>query len=251
MNLKLGKQPARRDAVKFKLAKYTDETALPTPPLRFGHFGPSTISSWGVLLNDKIGNCTVAGAEHQIMAWSAAAGKPVSFSNANALADYRAITGYDPRDPNTDTGAELQTVASYWQHTGFIDAAGKRHKIDAYAELRAGDWDQLMLAAYLFGSVGVGVTLPKAAETLFEKEQIWDAVPSRVIGGHLIPVFGRNSKGNGVCVTWGRLQAMTQAWYEKYNDESIAYISFDALNDKLLTPEGFDIGALRKDLKAL
>ena len=44
---------------------------------------------------------------------------------------------------------------------------------------------------------------------------------------------------------------MTPAFYAKYNDENVVYLSFDQLNTKLLTPEGFDIDALRKDMAEL
>ena len=51
-------------------------------------------------------------------------------------------------------------------------------------------------------------------------------------------------------VTWGALQQMTVAFFEKYCDEAWAYISTEDLeNGRNL--EGFDLEQLAQDLKAV
>lgn len=249
---KLGKTPARPNSVKFKFRKYSDPTALPTPPLRFGQFWRVNIP-WGVLGNDDFGDCVWAGAAHETMIWAAGGGKSIApFTDKNVLSDYSAATGFDPkRIDETDVGTDMQEAASYRKNTGIVDSRGRRHKIDSYVALTPGDIDELMLACYLFGPVGVGINFPGIADKQFDKAVPWDATPSRVIGGHYIPVVGRNSKGNILCITWGRLHAMTPDFIRKYNDESIAYLSFDWLTRELVTRDGFDLDTLRKDLKSL
>ena len=249
--MKLGKLPARPDAIKFKLQSYIDETALPTPPLRFGHYSKVTVP-WGELGNDVCGDCVWAGSGHETMTWRAAAGSSIpSFTPKEIISSYSDVTGYDGTDA-TDYGTDVQQACSYRQKTGITDGQN-RYKIDSYVALRVGDVNELVLATYLFGVAGIGIEFPLTAWTQFRTGQPWDiAGPSRIDGGHYIPCVGRNSKGNFLVVTWGRLQAMTPRFYAKYSDEAVAYVSLDSINStNLVTPEGFDIAKLRRNLAAL
>ena len=132
--LKLGKKPARPGAVKLKLAKYLVKPKLPTPPKVFGHealIGPN----WEMLGNDQYGDCVWAGAAHETMLWNKEAARAVTFNNQSVLKDYSAVTGFNPNDPNTDQGTDMQVAASYRRKTGVLDANGKRHKVIAYLAL--------------------------------------------------------------------------------------------------------------------
>ena len=64
------------------------------------------------------------------------------FTGANAIEDYSAVTGYDPKTPldadgnnPTDLGTNTRDGLNYRQKTGLIDTAGKRHRIGAYVSL--------------------------------------------------------------------------------------------------------------------
>lgn len=252
MKRKLGKTPARKDAVKFKFMRYADPTALPTPPLRFGR---GLLDDWFVLGNSDYGNCVWAGAAHETMSWNKASrGRIIPFTDKAVLSDYAKVTGFNPKDPDTDNGTDMQEAASYRRKTGILDANGIRHKIESYIALDIGDPDELALAAYLFGCAGIGLQYPKIADKQFDAQQPWSIGPndkSAIVGGHYVPVVGRNSKGNFLVVTWGRLHAMTPDFYRRYCDEAIAYLSPEMFNDQLLSADGFDIATLRKDLKAI
>lgn len=252
MKYKLGKLPARADSVQFKLRNYLNVNRLPTPPRRFGHAsrfpGP-----WGMLGNDKVGDCVLAGGAHEEMLWHfSGKKKPAVFSDKAVISDYSAITGYDPRNPDSDTGTDMQEAAAYRKRTGLLSVDGKRHTIDAYAALKLRDIDELLLAMWLFDAVGVGIHYTQSADKQFDAQQPWDDVGrSKDLGGHYIPVFDVNSKGNLCCITWNRYHAMTPAYFNKYCDEAVAYISLDALDDKGISAEGFDRAALQADLNAL
>jgi hypothetical protein len=102
-----------------------------------------------------------------------------------------------------------------------------------------------------FGAVGVGIQFPRSAMQQFNAGQPWDVVPgSPSDGGHYVPCVGRNSHGNLLVVTWGRLHAMTPEFFQRYNDENCAYLSFEMLKDGK-SPEGFDQAALESDLRTL
>jgi hypothetical protein len=251
MPLKLGKKPARPDAVRFKFSAFFDKNKLPTPPAVFGHY--KNVQEWGVFKNDEYGDCVWAGAAHETMMWGSEVSKRVTFTDKNVLSDYTAVTGFNPNDLNTDGGTDMEMAASYRRKTGVLDANGHRHKIDSYIALKKGSISDLMLSTYLFGATGVGIMFPDSAMKQFDAGKIWSIVPGEPepTDGHYIPVVGRNSAGNILCVTWGRLQAMTPEFYMKYNDESIAYVSLEPLATRLVSPEGFDISLLRADLKSL
>lgn len=187
MIYKLGKKPARSGAIKLRFAAYADVAALPTPPAVFGHEG--LISSWPMLANDRFGDCVWAGAAHETMLLAKEAGNTVTFTDADVLCDYATVTGFNPSDPSTDEGTDLQVAASYRRKTGIIDATGHRHTVASYLALEPGNIQHILLAAYLF-VCGVGLQLPSAALDQAAKGQVWDVVPgSPNEGGHYVPLL--------------------------------------------------------------
>lgn len=247
MQYKLGKTPARPGAVSFKLTDYL-ATALPTPPatLKPTKYYPK---SWGMLGNDNAGDCVWAGAGHETMFWNDEAGVTVGVTTADALAAYTAVTGYNPKDPNTDQGTDMQVAAKYRQNTGVLDAAGKRHKVAAYLAVEKGNETLLKQAINLFGVVGLGIEFPNSAMDQFNAGKPWTVVKSTIEGGHYIPAIGYDST-YVYFVTWGALWKMTWAFYKKYNDESIVYLSQDMLKNGESTL-GLNVAQLQTDLKAL
>jgi len=247
--MKLGKKPARKDAVLFKLANYIDTTALPKPPTFFGHEEAIGSNLWQMLGNDNYGDCVWAGAAHETMLWNKERNQSVTFNDKSVLSDYSAVTGFNPNDPNSDQGTDMQEAASYRRKTGVLDANGKRHKVAAYLAIKPGDLTEHYIAMYLFGAVGIGIEFPQSAMNQFNQGKAWSVVKgSPIEGGHYIPLVAHRS--NLICVTWGRLEHMTLAFFEKYNDESIAYVSEEILTSGK-SPEGFNLTQLKADLAAL
>ena len=248
MSYKLGKKPARTGAIKLRFAAYADAAALPTPPAVFGHAG--LISSWPMFANDQYGDCVWAGAAHETMLLTKETGNTITFTDADVLSDYAAVTSFNPSDPSTDQGTDMQVAASYRRKTGIIDATGHRHTVASYLALKPGNIQDILLAAYLF-VCGVGLQLPSSALDQAAKRQVWDVVqgsPSE--GGHYVPLFGRQADGLLVFVSWGAIQMATQHFVQTYCDEAIAYLSQeDLVNQK--SPEGFDYATLTADLARL
>lgn len=251
--MKFGKKPARPDAIKLKFAQVLDATRLPVPPPAFGH---ATLihGRWSVLGNDQWGDCVWAGAAHEHMLFSVT-GKhgSVSFDDKSVLSDYSAVTGFDPQDPATDQGTDMQAAASYRRKTGVVDRSGIRHKIDAYAEIARADLSQVALSAWLFGACGIGVEFPNTAMDQFNAGKPFSVVSgAKVEGGHYMPCVGRHKDGHYVLVTWGRTVLATPEWMRKYMDEAVAYISRDIVLDKThMSPEGFDLQTLDNFLSSL
>lgn len=261
--LKLGKRPATTSPADFKLGDFLQPgVALPQPPARFGHGTMYADDSWLMLGNgpdDSVapgfqgaGDCVFAGAAHETMETNRLARHTVHFTGKEVISDYSKVTGYVVGDDSTDQGTDVRTALSYRRRTGVIDAAGKRHKIGAYLALDPKNWDQLMQAAYIFGAVGIGFEFPDTAMEQFDRGQRWDVVAgSQIEGGHYVPVMGRSSTTVAGVVTWARRQAMSQAFYEAYNDEAWAVVFPEELNSKGLNERGFDLAALNAALKQL
>lgn len=246
---KLGLNPSPNEAFPLKLGTYLKPAALPKIPGSFGH--ENLITDYGMLANDQVGDCVIAGSDHEVMIWNAAAGNPVPrFTTDTALSDYSAITGYDPDDPTSDHGTDMATAAEYRKTTGMVDADGNRHKIAAYLEIEPGNLAELAAATYLFGAVGIGIVVTDIAQQQFAEGKPWSfRAGGNIMGGHYVPVVAKRGAYFTV-VTWGKLQKMTWAYYMKQSMRAIAYISDEYLHNGE-SPEHFDKAALLRDLAAL
>jgi hypothetical protein len=248
---KLGKAPARKDAVKLKLRDYLTPAALPAPrdPNNFGHEELVKLP-WDMLGNDQFGDCVWAGAAHETMLFNAAAGRDVRFDADHLLADYSTVTGFSRADPNSDQGTDVQLAASYRRDVGVADATGTRHKVAVYLAITPGDVHEHILALYLFGAVGLGIRVPSYAQDQFTAGQPWSKrLFYNIEGGHYVPIVARRG-GQFIVVTWGREQAMTDGFFKTFNDESVVYLSEEALNHGQ-SLEGFNDQQLLADLSAL
>ena len=247
LKYKLGLLPATKSP-ELKLGSYLDTTQLPPLPAVFGHHTKIPPEAWGLLGNDQVGDCTIAGVEHIEMIWNSMVGTEVVFSTGTALQDYSSVTGYTPTDPNTDVGSDSVTVAEYWKETGLIDTRGKRHQLAAYLSVNTSMLDHLYYSCWLFGATGLGVGLPASAEAQFMNNKPWTVMPGdEIVGGHYIPLVGRDEKQLYI-VTWGRLQAVTEEWLTTYISEAVAYLSQEDLTDGK-SPEGFNYAELVADLR--
>ena len=250
---KLGKLPARPGAVKLSLLSYIDKAVVfPTVPSKIGRTNllPKDL---GVLGNAQFGDCVWAGAAHESMLWNLEQGRTVQYTDQTVLSDYSAVTGFNPSDPNTDQGTDMQVAASYRRKTGILAADGTRHKIDAYLALTPGDVNELRMAIYLFGAVGIGVNFPGFWMDQFNAGKEWTYRKGAAFeGGHYIPGMASASpKGALTIATWGKLQKMSASAYAHYSDEAIAYVSLERLNASGKSLDGFDVAQLRTDLQSI
>ena len=226
---KLGKTPARH-AFRYKFTDVFDPSALPTPPPVFGH--QAAVAEYHMLGNNDWGNCVWAGAAHEQYIWSMeGSGNRTHITTQDTLNDYAAVTGFNYTDA-TDNGTDMELAAKYRVDTGIRDSLNMRHKIDAYAELEVGNMDEMFLAIWLTGAAGVGIQLPESAEAQSDANGEGNTgvpwtVPNKIkmAGGHYVSGVGRDANGCLLIVTWGTIQRMTPEFFERFNDEGVAYLS--------------------------
>lgn len=243
---------------KLKLRDLVDvKSLLPKIPARpFGHADLVTAASLGMYGNDAFGDCVAAGAGHEHRISSVISGTPALFSDEDILKAYAAMNGH--RYPVkaggvNDQGTDMVTAASYRRKTGITDQTGKVHKIDAYVSIEAGNIEDFLVALYLFDQVGIGINFPGSAMDQFNAGKPWDVVKGATIeGGHYIPGVAGINDTTSDCVTWGAYQPFTDKFYEKYNDETLAYINLENIQKKTKqTLEHVDLAQLNTYLAEL
>jgi hypothetical protein len=239
--MKLGRKAVITDSRTLRLAKYIS-TGLPAPPP--AKDWTKGIVNWGMMLNDKLGCCTIAAAAHAVQVWSANTASEVTVPDAQVLQYYEQWDGYKPSDPSTDSGGVELSVLTNWQKSAF-----GTHKLIAFADPAYANLEQIRQAINLFGGVYIGVSLPATAQT----QTVWDVVPNGgenakpgSWGGHA--VFVPKYDANGfTCITWGELKTMTVAFWNEYVDEAHALLSHDWMARKG-SPSGFKLAELKTDL---
>jgi len=240
--VKLGKLPVRTDVRTLSFARYVDTAKLPPPPPDLDL--AQAVPDWPMYGNDRIGDCTTAAAAHMIEAWTAPTrGKAVEVSERAVLAVFDKVKLVDP--VTGEEGAVELDVLTYWRKRGIGG-----HRIGAFARVPVWDHPLVRDAAYLFGGLYIGLQLPLTAQ----RQPIWDWThsldgPARPgsWGGHAVDVVGYDRHTLTV-VTWGRLQELTWAFWDRYVDEVYGIISVDFLDEAGEAPNGFDLAALKQDL---
>lgn len=199
----------------------------------------SAVKSWPMYMNDKIGDCTVAGVLHAVSSMTAFSGVVpggAMFTDDEAVKIYSAVSGYDPVSGANDNGATLADVCKYMVHTGAVDVNGRVHKLAAWAEI--GDYTNLRLLKRVcnaFGSVYLAIDCPYSALDQFNAEQPWTYVAgSQIDGGHAIPLqYSATNTGtfdDETIITWGAEQKMNEAFARNYLVEAVAIVSADDVN---------------------
>jgi hypothetical protein len=268
INKQLGKRPRRLDPRTLQFRNYripnavvvdggTSASSLPVPPAEISYV--VKVPSWPMLLNDQLSDCVIAAMGHMVQQWTffSSAGSAMRvMTDAEALAAYEAIGGYNPNDPSTDQGASMLDALNYWRNTG-IAVAGQNHQIAGYVEVDPTNLAEVREAIYLFGNLFTGLQMPISALN----ESDWTVPPGGVYGsaglpgswgGHCIPEMAESPE-TLTCITWGDRLKMSHNFHADYCDECYAVLSSDWLTSQpqSVSPAGFNMAALQRDIAAL
>ena len=121
-NLHLGKGPAKQDARRFMLSSFLP---MATPPVSVNWFG--SVTEYGEMLNNDLGDCTCAAVGHaeQVASLNTPEGE-LTFPDNIVLNLYEKSCGYVFNDPSTDNGgvitdvlAEIEGVVGRGTHATF------------------------------------------------------------------------------------------------------------------------------------
>jgi hypothetical protein len=227
--------------------------ALPAPPdsVDYGN----RVEDWGMLLNNKIGDCTIAAWAHMLMLRVALGGQGKLWSDQDVLDAYIAVTAKETGAYNPDTGAndngcvELD-VLNWLRHDD---------QIKAYVSMDGRNVELVKFAIYAFAGVYMGAALPLTCQS----QDVWDISDYAMTGeaaagswgGHAMVAVSYDAD-TVTFVTWGKLKQATWAWWRAYTapmagGECYAIISPDLFGGSEKAPTGFDIDQLAADIKAL
>jgi hypothetical protein len=246
---RLGRRPVRHDPRTLHLIDYLLHRELPEPPASADWL--SKVTTWPMMLNDRLGCCTCAAAGHMIEAWTAyGQHAEATVTDDQVLTAYEAVSGYDPSTGEGDNGAVELDVLRYWRKHGI---AG--HRIGAFVKVDHRDHTEVKQAISIFGGIYTGFEVSQSAMDQNKAGQVWDRSRTRagraILGGHAVPVAAYDADGL-TCVTWGATQRMTWDFFDDYFTEAYAVITDDFLDPKTgLDPAGLDTKALLEDLAAL
>ena len=243
-NMRLGRKAIKTDSRTLRMANYLTPSLPPPPPAKDWTNG---ITSWGMMLNDKLGDCTIAGAAHAVQVWSVNTGGEITVPDEAVQNYYQQWDGYVPGDDSTDRGGVELDVLNDWQKNGF---AG--NKLLAFADPKPASLIDIRQSITLFGGVYIGLALPITAQS----QDVWDVVKSGGAkakpgswGGHCVFVPKYDQHGF-TCITWGELKTMTLAFWKKYCDEAHTLLDQQWITAKG-SPAGFAQDQLQADLKAI
>lgn len=247
IEFKGGRLPAEPARPHLKFGAYL-ALELPAPPASADWLTPVPAADWGMLANDRYGDCTCAGVGHKrIGDVYVNQGAVLTVTDDDALGLYSAVTGFTPADPSTDQGAVCQDVLDFWRKHGFLG-----EKIVAFAKVDLSNVTEIKQAISLFGQIYCGFNFPGSAMDQFNSGQPWDVVKGATIeGGHCVTI-GAYDKTGLECVTWGKVQKLTWAFLKKYFDEAWVIIGPDFINAQTgKDAQGLDLYTLGQDFASL
>jgi hypothetical protein len=237
--MRLGKQAFHYDPRTLRLKDYVKAGYTPPPFVSYTY----GVTQWGMMLNDTLGDCTIAACGHAIQVWTK---DKITPPDSLILQKYEQWCGYINGDPNTDQGGNELQVLSDWKNQTFGG-----HVLRGFVDPQPQNFGHIMHSIAEFGGVYIGLQLPNSAMTQTQNGQIWDVVTDDggIAGGHAVycPAYHvKDSTTDGkttiTCITWGGLQKMTEAFWDKYCDES------HTLLGAAWTPAGIELSQLEADL---
>lgn len=240
---KLGRKAVLTDTRTMRLSRYFTATLPPPPPAVDWTKG---VTAWGEMLNDELGDCTIAGLGHAVQIWTVNASKEITVLDVQVLSAYESWCGYYPSDPSTDQGGIELNVLKDFKAQGF---AG--HNLTAFAAVLPANQIHVEQAINLFVGLYIGMDIPAyIMPDNGNVPNLWQLNPgaeNTIIGGHCVYVTGYDQVGPKF-ISWGANYQMTWQYFAEFVDEAYALISKDFIEASGLSPSGFSLMDLETDL---
>jgi hypothetical protein len=236
----------------LKLSDYI-RPAVAKPPAAVSRPHPGF--QWGMLANDRLGDCVIAMMLHSIEDFHLDADTPApAFTDADAVSIYSAITGYNPNDPNSDQGTNESTAMSYWEQHGLKTSDGQPHQIVATVAVDPSDLNECRIAIDEFVDLQIGIALPLTAQGQTEWTVVGNGHSGKSApgswGGHGIP-YREYDADTFKCVTWGQELLLTVPFHQAYAQEAHVVVTTEMLDKQGIGPSGVAWDELIADIRAL
>ena len=234
---KFGLLPGKRPVGLKDLTWYV-AGALPKPPIKVD---VPAFGDWGMLSNDRLGCCGVAGLQHGFETDATITHERETWPSAEHCADF-----YLNYTHGQDSGVVLSDFLNYVRSNPYYD-----HTVEAFAPVAIQDIPTLQTAINMFGFAYAGIEVTAGMQQAFGQHQAWSTTQLNepVIGGHCVPLVGYDNTFL-YCITWGGVQAITYSAWHQIATESWAIISGEFVA-RHGDGRGVNIDALRADLNRL
>jgi len=216
-----------------KIKDYLPLESLPTAPATIDYSPEAMAALLLIYLNNVLGCCVPAATEHADGVFTGNAGGPaIIFTDTQTEFNYTGMSGgeFNPADPSTDQGCNIDTALTYWQANGLL--ADGSHKIAGWLAVDPTNVAQVKSTIWLFGDNVLGLNLPAAWITPFPSESgfVWDvAGDPDPNNGHCVVAIGYTAVGI-IISTWGMIGIMTWAALAKYCASSVGGELYTVLN---------------------
>ena len=232
------------------------QVLVPPPPQADNTKGmPSNL---GIMLNDKLGDCTCAAVYHAIQVWTfnvSKGKKMATWPDSDVEKLYIQACGYNPQIPGEGPGGIEQHVLTYWLKKGAPTgpSGATREEIAAFVEVDPRNTDDVKRTIYDCGLAYIGFNVP---ESIYGAGGLplktWDYVPgaTKIVGGHAVILAGYDPNGAKV-VSWGSYYRMTWSFFAQYVDEVYAIADNEWIANGGKTPGGFTLDQLEAQMQAL
>ncbi len=252
---KMGRTPRTYNPRIPHLSSILAGKQLPPPPPSVDY----TIglpSNLGMMLNDKLGDCTCAAFYHALQVWSRKAkGKEVTEPDCAVEQLYIQACGYNPEHRGEGPGGNEQKVLEYILKNGapFGPAGESRHRILAFVEVDPRNLDDVKRTIDDCGVAYIGFNVPESIDPPNgETPAVWAVDPShsKINGGHAVVLPGYDAEG-AIVISWGQLYKMTWEFFSKFVDEVYGMADRDWMEKTGRTPACMSAAELEAQMEAL
>jgi len=192
----------------------------------------------GLLGNGRVGDCVQVWAANSLgTAQANSTGDLMSFTEAQVVGWYMAVTGYVEGDESTDNGTDPVDMLQWLKGQGMIEFWGRVDPLNT-AHCAA--------ATELFGGLGLAVDLPQD----WEYTRDWNLTTSPIVGGHMILGSGFDADGNMPVQTWAMKPppVLANAARIQYAQAAFVMGTREWLRATGQTLQGFDLAGLQARL---
>jgi hypothetical protein len=239
----------------FFLRDYLRPGAI-SAPSACDYSAAAATSLGDIYLNQQLGDCVIAAGYHMLGVETGNAGDLFIANDAQIIADYSAIGGYNPNNPSSDQGCDEVTALNYWCNKGFADGS----KLYGWLAADASSKLEIQSAIYLFENLIITMELPDqwiTPTTPTASGFTWDVDgPSDQNNGHCVTGIGYNPSGVKIA-TWGLLGVLTYEAIAQYCTQANSGGLYVVLTPDQLArgqakaPNGVDWATLIQDFNAM
>lgn len=219
MELKLGKKPAVIDERTIPLKAVIRKELLPLLPDTYNIDDVLGVEDNFMYNNSLYGDCVIAARAHQTLRL-----EKYEQGVQIPIADQEVVDEYFEQTGGADSGLVLLFSLNDWRNDGW-PVGGKNYTIYAYGSIDYKDHEEVKHCIHLLGGVNFGMKVYDKDMEQFKNGLVWHltGADGSLRGGHGVYLYAYDIDGIW-CMTWGKCQKMTWAFWNARVDEAYGIV---------------------------